>query len=67
MRGVYAKKDFSKGDQLVFVPYDALIEKNKVYRDTPLGKKLFEANKEKINEDYLWYPNVMLLALMILQ
>lgn len=41
MRGVYAKKDFKKGDQLIFVPYNALMERNKVF-DTPIGEKMEE-------------------------
>ena len=67
MRGVYAKKDFTKGDLIVFVPYHALIEREKVFTDTPLGKKVKEVKEEKLGEGQLWYPNVMYLSLMILQ
>jgi len=37
MRGVYAKRDIKNGESIVFVPYDALIEKNKVFKDTEIG------------------------------
>ena len=66
MRGVYAKKDFQKNDQIVFVPYDALIEREKVFTDTPLGIKAKERKEDKLAEGKLWYPNVMFLSLMIL-
>ena len=39
MRGVYAKKDFKKGDQLIFVPLNALTERNRVF-ETSIGKKM---------------------------
>ena len=50
MRGVYAKRDFKKGDQIVFVPYNALIEKNKLFTETPLGQKLEAIKDEKLSE-----------------
>ena len=67
MRGVYAKRDFKKGDQIVFVPYNALIEKNKVFTETPLGQKLEAIKDEKLSDGQVWYPSVMMLSLMLMQ
>ena len=68
MRGVYAKRDIAKGEKLVFVPYDALIERDKVYRDTEIGKKLVEIKDEYlVGAKSLWYESVDLLAIMLLE
>jgi hypothetical protein len=64
MRGVYAKRDFKKGEQLIFVPYDTLIERNMVF-DTPIGKKMKEFNLY-YDQGTLWFPSVTMLAMVYL-
>ena len=64
MRGVYAKKDFQKGDQLIFVPYDALIERNMVFK-TPIGEKMYEKDLYH-DQGTLWFPSVTMLAMQYL-
>lgn len=43
MRGVYAKRDISIGETIIFVPYNALFETYNIF-STPLGDKLKSIN-----------------------
>ena len=65
MRGVYAKKDFKKGDQLIFVPYSGLMERNQVI-ESPIGKMMFEKDLWE-GKGTLWFPSVTMMAMMYLQ
>jgi hypothetical protein len=65
MRGVFAKKDISKGSSLVFVPYDALIERDMMF-NTPLGEQMKEHDLYN-GHGTLWFPSVTMLAVFYLQ
>jgi hypothetical protein len=67
MRGVYAKRDIKSGESIVFVPYDALIEKNKVFRDTEIGILVDSIKDKLVGADALWYESVDMLAIMLLE
>ena len=62
MRGVFAKSDIKRGDILVFVPYNALLDMNSI-QNTTLGEKM-EASQPIADHEF---AAADILALLLLQ
>ena len=62
MRGVFAKKDFKKGDTLIFVPNKLCLTTRKILEETTIGKQISDLNLL----DKLYHPLLAIFSIFYL-